>query len=284
MDDFPVIERDANKYTRGSLLVFAGSSRYPGAAVLAAMAAARSGAGYVTLAVPATIASIAQSHLLTVPVIAAREHDGTFTNSTFSEVLDQFRKLDAILVGPGMTCTPETCDFMVELFKYSASPLVLDADALNQLSWTYNDDTGHELVLFELLPPGSILTPHGGELERLLKASGTSDPATLAIVLQSIIVARGSETVVYHPASSVSPYVYTEGTAALAKAGTGDVLAGIIASLLAQGATNWQAATLGVKLHGLAGNLAEAATSRRAMTARDVIDHIAPALRELEGC
>jgi NAD(P)H-hydrate epimerase len=283
MNDFPVIERDANKYTRGSLLVFAGSSRYPGAAVLAAMAAARSGAGYVTLAVPATIASIAQSHLLTVPVVAAREHDGTFTNSTFSEVLDQFRKPDAILVGPGMTCTPETCDFMVELFKYSASPLVLDADALNQLSWTDNDGTGN-VVLFELLPPGSILTPHGGELERLFEASGTSDPATLAIVLQSIIVAKGPETVVYHPDSSVLPYVYTEGTAALAKAGTGDVLAGIIASLLAQGATNWQAATLGVKLHGLAGNLAEAATSRRAMTARDVIDHIAPALRELEGC
>ncbi|MCL2632453.1 MAG: NAD(P)H-hydrate dehydratase [Coriobacteriia bacterium] len=296
----PEIHADANKYTRGSLLVIAGSTRYPGAAILAAQAAARSGTGYVTLAVPAEVVEVCQSHLLTIPVLAAKSDNGCFAADALPVLLNQIRQVDAVLIGPGMTATEATCRFLTDIFRQVKQPMVLDADALNLLSWDYTeqpalpisavgpscfDDTPptHHL-LWELLPNDSILTPHDGELHRLLDATSTTDAAELATHLSAVVVSKGPTTTVYSHSATTEPYLFAEGTPALAKAGTGDVLAGITASLLAQGATAWQAAKAAVEIHGKAGRIAEAATSRRAMIARDVIDAIAPALRELEGC
>lgn len=275
----PTIERDANKYTRGCLLIIAGSARFPGAAILAAQAAARSGAGYTSLAIPASVVQVAQSHLLTVPVIAAAETNGAFAAHALVGILPQMQRIDAILCGPGLTVTESTRGFLAKLLKQTACPLVLDADALNLLSETDSDGK----LLWQSLPAGVILTPHAGELKRLLATTNTSTAAELALLLQAVVVAKGAETDVFSPDREIEPYHYQDGTAALAKAGSGDVLAGIIASLLAQGLTAWQAASYAVQIHGRAGSLAEANGSRRSLIARDIIDTLSATYHEIEG-
>jgi len=296
MIELPKIELDANKYTRGSLLILAGSTRFTGAAILAAQAASRCGAGYVTLAIPAGAAQVAQSHLLSIPVISAGEKDGSFAADALVKVVDSIRPPDAILCGPGLTVTESTCSFLADLLRQVKQPLVLDADALNLLAMAEADFGGSNTAppdavapgpaqrqLWQLLPAQSVLTPHQGELDRLLAATGCEDAQQLAQQLQAVVVAKSHKTLVYSPDKATQAFEFTAGTPALAKAGTGDVLAGIIASLLAQGMDAWSAATAGVEIHGRAAFIAETRTSRRSMMAEDVIDAIAHALRELEG-
>ena len=304
----PPIKADANKYTRGSLLIVAGSTRFPGAAVLAAKAAERAGAGYVSLAVPASVASVAQGHLLTVPVIAAGDTGGVFAADALPGILSSLNHSDAILCGPGMTANESTAAFLGALFAEAKVPLVLDADAINLLGWPLAGDGANGAVgaglLWEKLPPDAVLTPHAGELARLqaavggapagAKTSSVAEPGgteptepteldELAKRLQATIVAKGPETRVYPPKRAMQPFVYTDGTPALAKAGTGDVLAGIIAALIAQGMQPFHAAQTGVLLHGRAGRLVEANSSRRSLIASDIIDALSHVFYEIEG-
>jgi NAD(P)H-hydrate epimerase len=280
--ELPPVESDANKYSRGSLLIVAGSARFPGAAILAALASERSGSGYTTLAVPTSVVAVAQGHLLSVPVIGAAESQGGFAGHALPGILLGMTHVDAVLCGPGLTVGAETACLLESLLGQAAIagwPLALDADALNLLSWPGSD--GHPLWL--KLPANAVLTPHAGELERLLVATGSADAAALAARLGCVIVAKGPTTTVYPADSDEKPYHYVEGTPALSKAGTGDVLAGIIASLLAQGIMHSQAALYGVILHGMAGRLAEANGSRRSLTANDIIESLPVAFHEIEG-
>jgi NAD(P)H-hydrate epimerase len=272
----PPILRDAHKYTRGSLLVLAGSLRFSGAAVLAAQAAARAGAGYVTLAVPEPVAAIARAHLLSIPVIAAYTDASktVFAPDAWAGVRDQLSHLDAIVFGPGITLTPETSALFCEVVRDAPCPLLLDADALNILSVLVREG-----FVFE--PPSRplVLTPHPGELKRLLEATKDTDVLQLARTLGAVVVAKGAETRIV---SSTQSHLFTAGTPALAKAGTGDVLAGIIGSFMAQGATPFEAAVLGVELHGRAGCLAEQQLGRRSVCAEDLIDTLPVVLKTLK--
>jgi NAD(P)H-hydrate epimerase len=273
----PPIPLDANKYTRGSLLVLAGSSRFPGAAILAAQAAARTGAGYVTLGIPESAALIAQTHLLSIPVIALPATDGAFAKSAWAETCAQLKHVDAIVLGPGLTVTPSTCAFVEKVLWEAIPPLLLDADALNVLSALPN---AAELTEDNNVPPHLILTPHAGELARLLAATQTTDAQQLAQKLNAIVVAKGPETHISAPDRS---YTSTAGTPALAKAGTGDVLSGIIGALLSQNISPFDAAVLGVELHGKAGQLAEAHLGRRSVCAEDIIEFLPHVLKELDA-
>jgi NAD(P)H-hydrate epimerase len=283
----PHLPDDAHKYTRGSLLVLAGSRRFPGAAVLAAQAAARAGAGYVTLAIPEPAAAVAQTHLLSIPVIAAPAVGGVFAADSWEGIRDQLTHLDAIVLGPGLTVTPSTSAFVQAVLREAhetqkALPVLLDADALNILSalaqqgWTGFRPAAHP----EDSDATLALTPHTGELKRLCEATGTLGVPQLAKALQAIVVAKGPQT---HIASSTREHRSTSGTSALAKAGTGDVLAGIIGSFIAQGATPFEAAVLGVEVHGRAGRLAEKTLGRRAVCAEDVIEAIPAVLQKIEA-
>jgi NAD(P)H-hydrate epimerase len=282
----PPLPDDAHKYTRGSLLVLAGSRRFPGAAVLAARAAARAGAGYVTLAIPEPAATVAQTHLLSIPVIAAPAVDGVFAADAWEYLRDQLTHLDAIVLGPGLTVTPSTSAFVQAVLREAhdaqkALPVLLDADALNILSALARQ--GWRGLCPETSPETSdatlVLTPHAGELKRLCEATETSDARRLAEALQAIVVAKGPQT---HIISVTREHRSTSGTSALAKAGTGDVLAGVIGSFIAQGANPFEAAMLGVEAHGRAGRLAEKALGRRAVCAEDVIETIPAVLQEIE--
>ncbi|MCL2883508.1 MAG: NAD(P)H-hydrate dehydratase [Coriobacteriia bacterium] len=342
----PPIAPNAHKYQRGSLLVMGGSKRYVGAAVLAAQAAARTGAGYVSLAVPDGVEARAQAHLLTVPVIglpASAAGDGQsaafgqsasaagsgqppsaansnqqlaasngqqpsaaagFPPQALETLIAQLKHVDAMLYGPGVLEGQGNQQLLIDCLAAADLPLVLDAGALPLLGqWLQAQRAqpepqaqGHEPQSPPPVPPappaslalrpspGSawtvILTPHAGELAVLLRASGCADAAALAKALQAIVVLKGPETVVYHQDGQERS---RSGTVGLAKAGSGDVLAGIIASLLAQGATPGQAAMAGVELHGRAGCQAMAKKSLRAMIARDIIEAIPDVLKLVEG-
>jgi len=156
----------------------------------------------------------------------------------------------------------------------SSVPVLLDADALNILAAFCARENR-----VPTWPANTILTPHAGEMKRLLDATKTTSAEALAQLLDSIIVAKGPTTQIVSPTKSVSS---STGTAALAKAGTGDVLSGIIASLMAQGATPFNAAVLGVEIHSRAGIVAEQKLGKRSVCAEDVIAAIPTVLQQLD--
>ncbi|MGV8082206.1 MAG: NAD(P)H-hydrate dehydratase [Coriobacteriia bacterium] len=273
----PIPAPDAHKNSRGRVLVVAGSRSFPGAAVLAARGSMRSGAGYVRLAVPASVVPIAQSHLLAAPVIGLDEDaDGRFSEEAAEEVLGLAEQADAVVLGPGLTRTEGVAAAVREIAGRLGKPLVLDADALNVLA----EDPAPLLAR----QAATVLTPHPGELGRLLGRSiddvqrdRLSSSAILAAE-NRVVVLKGAGTVV---SGSGRQVISMAGTAALATAGTGDVLSGVIGALLAQGLGPLEAAALGVELHGLAGEQAEDALTRVCVTAEDVPEYLPGAVAEL---
>lgn len=292
----PSIPEDAHKYSRGSVLVIAGSRRFPGAAILSALAAARTGAGYVSLAVPQSMVSVAQTHLLSIPVVGVPEEDGAFSGKGIEALLKRIPHVDAIILGPGLTVTKGTQALVVDLLRQTPVPLLVDADALNALA---ANTIGPSAVTDELLNRSNtaaplVFTPHTGEMNRLLEALGEIskvEPAEvsththaykatlLAKTLDVTVVAKGHTTVI---AQGDRLLFSSYGTPALATAGTGDVLAGMIGSLLAQGLEAFEAAAVGVYVHSRAGCIAERINTTRGTIAEDVLHAIPAALHEIE--
>jgi NAD(P)H-hydrate epimerase len=261
----PPISANANKYSRGSLLVLAGSTRYFGAGVLAAMAAARSGAGYVTLATPGSVAAgAARAHLLSIPVIQAGDTNGAFAADALDGIIASLNHCDAIVLGCGITVTDSTTECVLSVIIHAAAnktPLLLDADALN-VAGNYP----------------CILTPHSGELKRLLNATNTATAQELALATGSVVVAKGATTTITNGERTL---LSANATPARATAGTGDVLSGIIGSLLAQGMQPFEAAQAGVEIHSLAGKLAAEQLGVRSVIAEDVIAALPSAIQQM---
>jgi NAD(P)H-hydrate epimerase len=305
----PPIPLNANKYLRGSLLMLAGSRRYFGAAVLATLAAEKSGVGYVSLATPKSNAAAARQHLLCSPIIEApEEHErGSFSATALSTIANEVHAVDAICCGPGLTVTDATREFVGQVITYATAqniPLLLDADALNVVSKSSRPLEGRFAKQGEHGP--LILTPHAGELKRLFVSRGIDEnefseeefetdseidfemravpderaTARLAQELDAIIVAKGPTTLI---TDGTRHTLSSEASPALAKAGTGDVLAGVISGLLAQGISAMDAAILGVRIHSRAGMLAEQKQGCRSVTALDVIEALPAAVREFEA-
>ena len=273
----PLPAVDTHKSARGRVLVIAGSGAYPGAAVLAARGAMRSGAGYVTLAVPEGIVGIAQGHLLAAPVVGlpqGRSH--ALSSAAADKALALSRGYDAVVLGPGLSQADGTATTVRDIVARLALPLVIDADALNSLV------DAHEIIDRRTAP--TVLTPHPGELCRLLGVSAAeinadrvSSSAKLAGP-NKVVVLKGAGTVVSGQGRQV---INTSGTPALATAGTGDVLAGVIGALLAQGLDPLDAAALGAYLHGRAGEAAAAELTPMCVIAEDVPEYLPAAVAEL---
>jgi hydroxyethylthiazole kinase-like uncharacterized protein yjeF len=284
----PLPAPDANKYTRGMVSVVAGSQAYPGAAVLAASGAVRSGAGYVTLFTPGPVVTIAQVQLPMVPVRACPSKTGAF-RAEASEVVLSDRQPQALVFGPGVTVTDDTSKLERRLLKRLDAPLVIDADGLNALA-------AHRRVrdACSSRPGQTVLTPHVGEMRRLLDACDLAaadvrlaDDAErvrlscgLSERLKAVVVLKGPRTVV---ASDTRAMICDAGTPALATAGTGDVLAGMVGAFLAQGLDAFHAAALSVYLHGRAGCVAAAHRGPIGVTAIDVAAFIGEAAQLLLG-
>lgn len=275
----PLPAPDAHKDSRGRVLVVAGSGTYPGAAVLATRGAMRAGAGYVTLAVPQSVVPIAQAHLLAAPVVGlpqGRTH--AFSSNAATALLQLAREHDAVVLGPGLTLADGAVATARAIVAQVETPLVIDADALNALV----DAAG--LISARTAP--TVLTPHPGELGRLLGVE-TRDVQADRLAAASrfasdscAVVLKGAGTVIYGAGRAV---INTSGTPALATAGTGDVLAGIVGALLAQGLSPLEAGALAAYVHGLAGEAAAEQRTPVAVTSEDLPDHLSTAFAELLG-
>ena len=282
-----------DKYSRGSVLVVGGSTRFPGAAIMAAKAAARAGAGYVTLAVPEPVANLARTHLLEIPVVGLpADADGTFSTAARSQVAELAARRSAVLVGPGMCVTGGTVGVVSTLLESSA-PLVIDADGLNSLARLTSNRLDEFPELLRRKAP-LVLTPHRRELGRLV---GLKDnpPDSLTSALEAarrivwsdggselVVVAKGTATACVGVEVALLP---KPGPASLATAGSGDVLAGIMAGLLAHGAdtdTLPMLASLACEVHGCAASIAQERFGTRGVMAADIIDTVGLALDAVE--
>lgn len=269
---------DAHKNVRGNVLVIGGSSLYPGAPQLASEAALRCGAGLVHMAIPNGV----QLHgSLPDAIIVRRVPDGGsgFFNESSVDILRSLvEKADALVVGPGMSQEP-SCAAIVRLAAGSGVPAVFDADALNLAS------SNPELV--SGLGGKAVVTPHPGEMRRLLAGFGLhslleagrfEQAKALSERLGSCVVLKGCRTAIAGAGGRIA--VNSSGCPALATAGSGDVLSGLCAALLARGLDPFDSARASVFLHGLAGELA-APCGSRGVIADDLNRFIPEALKEL---
>lgn len=253
----------SHKGTFGHALLIAGSYGKAGAAVLAAKACIKSGAGLVTCHLPKACVAIMQ---MAVPeVMCSADEDDSIVTTVPVEV-DNF---SAIGIGPGLGTHERTAQMLNQLLKHTTAPLVIDADALNILA-------GHNDWL-KLLPAGAILTPHPKEFTRLFGETN-SDFEKMEIALQKanelniIIIIKGHYSFIACPDGK--GYFNITGNAGMATGGSGDVLTGILTGLAAQGYNPEEAAIFGVFLHGLAGDLAAEEQSMEALIASDIISKI----------
>ncbi len=272
----------AHKGTFGTAVLAAGSINYPGAAILAGQSATRSGAGLVTMAVPQTIYPLVAAGLAEATYLPLPDSGGYFSPAAAVELRSKLGRADAVLVGPGLANTPAAAGFLLELLKPGAvlPPLVLDADALNILA--------AQPEWWALLPPYSILTPHPGEMARLtanstavVQANRLELAAQMAVRWQQVVLLKGAYTVIASPDGRVMVLPFAN--PAMAKAGSGDVLAGVITGLRAQGLEAFEAAVAGGYLHGLAGELARDHLGVVGVTAGDLAGLLPAALLRFAG-
>ncbi len=310
----PHYEDDASKHDYGKLLVIAGSQRLPGAAILAARAALRCGCGTVRVAAPQSVAlhiGVAVPELMVLPLPETAQ--GTLVRAGWEQLQAQFALCDAVVIGPGLDEAPETAELIRQVVAEAPLPLLLDASAL--LALVGDEDAkskGDASALLALVgdedakskgksdsekpaPCGSdkaprVWTPHPGEMKKLLGASSAdvdleTEESRIHVALDfaqrhnSTLVLKGRETLVAAPDGEV--FKNTAGTRGLGTAGSGDVLAGVIGGLLAQGMDAARGAMWGVHLHALAGEAAQKDLGDDGMMARDFLERLPIVLRFL---
>lgn len=280
---------DGNKGTFGKVLVIAGSGQIAGAALLASKSVLRIGAGMVKTVTAeenkeAMLQYVPEAMLLTYP--GDRPCESSTLIDRDAVFAERFKEAlawaDCILIGPGTGTDSRACELLRLVLTQSGLPLVIDADGLNLMAC----DKTLAMAAAACGEHGRtvVLTPHLGEFARLYGCSVaeakehiTEYPARLADSMRCTVVCKDARTVVSEYENSQS-YVNTTGNSGMATAGSGDVLAGMIAGLIAQGMSGWDAAVGGVYLHGVAGDLAAAQETQVSMTASDIIEHIRDAV------
>jgi len=257
------------KFTSGHVLVAGGARGLSGAPCLAAEAAQRAGAGYVTACVPAAIQTVCEIRLLEVMTRGLPDDDGGHTEAGVGAVLDLAARGGALIVGPGLGRTGGATAFARRLVQDAEVGIVLDADGLNAHAGDLGALRGR--------PAPTILTPHEGELGRLLgvdsgavRARRLHHVREAARAAEAIVVLKGDDTLVAEPGGTVA--VSPGATPALATAGTGDVLSGVTAAILARGVEPFAAACAAVRLHARAGVRAADERGVDGVIARDVIE------------
>ena len=269
----------AHKGTFGKALVLAGSVGFTGAAAMTSEAALRVGTGLVTLGIPESLNVVMEMKLTEVMTRPLSETESqTIASAARDEIIELLSGADVVALGPGLSREPETVSLVQNLCKEIRIPKVIDADGLNALAESKD-------ILNEL-GPQTILTPHPGEMARLMGCSITDVQSNRIEVARDfakehcvVLVLKGAPTVTANPDGTA--YLNTTGNQGLASGGTGDVLTGTIAGLIAQGVSVTDAAVLGVYLHGLAGDLAAMKQGEAGMLAGDVLHHLPKAIRQL---
>lgn len=276
----PVRDRQGHKGTYGHCLILAGSTGKTGAAALAANSAVRAGAGLVTLAVPRsvhTILEVKTTEAMTVPL--EDEGTGAISATALPFIKGLLSGKDALALGPGLGTDSSTADLVRELITTVPVPLVIDADGLNILA--ENRD-----ILKRRISQSVILTPHPGEMARLtglpldtILANPIATATAYAAAYDVYLILKGARTIIASPMGPVA--INGSGNPGMASGGMGDVLTGIIVSLLVQGHRPWHACCLGVFLHGYAADLIAAQQGELGMCASDVLEQLPRAYHTL---
>ncbi len=251
-----------------------------GAAALSGLAAMRSGAGLVTIGVPKSLNSTLQKKIspviMTLPL--AETPEKTLSSRAWRPVANEQHRYNVLAVGPGLGSHPSTKNLIMKIVTTADLPLVIDADALNALS-------GHLNCLKET-PGTKILTPHPGEMARLLQIPKETVEANRKDIARDfsrkykcVLLLKGARTVI---ASFDGEYaVNSTGNPGMATAGSGDVLTGMISAFLGQGLSAYEAAKWGAYIHGRAGDIAVSHKTRLSLIASDLIDFIPQAIQSL---
>ena len=265
----------SNKFAAGSVLVCGGSLGLTGAPCLASESAMRAGAGYVTAFVPASLNLIFETRLLEVMTVPLLDQDGSLRPDDVGLVLDRVSRAGALVLGPGLGRQPEAAQLARTLARAAELPLLLDADGLGA-------HVGELPSLRERSAP-TVLTPHAGELARLLGCDSSEVEArrlesvrSAASQAGAIVVLKGDDTIVADPDGRAA--ISRGGAPALATAGTGDVLSGVIGAYLAKRMDPFHAACAGVFVHAGAGRIAAQEIGPEGVIARDVIEALPRAL------
>lgn len=268
MQALPIRPTATDKRGAGAPLVVAGSAQFPGAAVLCARAAARAGAGYVTVATPRSVANVLRAHLIEQVVVELPDDEPP--EAIVETLLEISQRNGSVAIGPGLGLDDRTGTIVTNFLERSALPVVVDASALFHLAKRVEILGGKP----------SVVTPHAGEFARL-SGKGTIREGERVERLREFVdrtgvttLLKGRDTLVY---DGTMMHLNASGTNALATAGSGDVLTGIIATLLSQGLSVTNAACVGAYWHGLAGQRAAEYRSI-GVVAGDVIDALADAL------
>lgn len=262
----PPRQPQTHKGDYGKILLICGSRGYTGAAALAAMGALRSGAGVVYLLVPESIYEIEAGKLWESVVIPAPDEKGMLAESAAEKIKEYLPKMDAVLIGPGLGQSAGTLLAVKTVLTQFDRPVVLDADGINVLA-------AHKDILRGRTAP-TILTPHMGEFVRI-GGQNIDDRVQAAKILSrelgSIVLLKGHRTVITDGDAVV---VNETGNPGMATGGSGDVLAGVIVSLLGQGLAPLDAAACGAYLHGAAGDLAAQSIGQYGMLPTDMLQFL----------
>ena len=270
---------DANKGTMGTLLNISGSYAMAGACALSALSALRSGVGLLKVALPYSIYPIVASTVYEAVFMPLADSDsGTVDNNSLDFLIDTARKSSAVMLGCGLKLCDETIDFVKSFVTACNTPMLIDADGINAISLNIDvlKDSTADIVI----------TPHPKEMSRLtglsveyIQSNRIEVAEKTARKLGVTLVLKGKNTVV---TDGVRTRINKTGNSGMAKGGSGDVLSGIISSLMAQGVDSFEACCIGVYVHGLSGDLASEYLSKTAMLPRDIINYLPQAFKTLE--
>lgn len=266
----PVRERDTHKGDYGKILLLCGSRGFTGAAALAARGALRTGAGLVYLAVPESIYAIEAVKLTEPVVLPLPDQDGKLCADSIKQIAELLPKMDAVLFGSGSGIGQGTEDVLLFLMNNCQCPLILDADGITLAA-------KHNNILRDRSYP-TILTPHDGEFARLdpLELPRVEQTMALARELGAIVLRKGHRTLI---TDGNVCWENRTGNPGMATGGSGDVLSGIILSLLGQKVSPLEAAAAGAWLHGAAGDLAAARLGEYGMLPSDLVEDLPQLLK-----
>ena len=268
---------DTHKGAHGHIFILAGSPGFTGAAYLCSQGALLSGSGLVTLGIPKSLNPIMAVKLTEVMTKLLPETIvGTVSLKAYDEILDFIDKVNAVAIGPGLSTNKETVRLVQKLITSIKKPIVIDADGLNALAGNVG--------LLKKTKSKVVITPHPGEMSRLVGISTNEvqkDRKAIALKVAKeynlTVVLKGYHSVVADPSGKV--YINTTGNPGMATGGTGDVLTGMIASFIGQGLSTFDAARLGVYLHGMAGDLAAKDIGEVSLVAGDILRYLPKAIK-----
>ena len=268
-ENLPKRSNNSQKSDYGKVLIIAGSRGMTGAAYLASEAALKSGAGLITLACPESINAVLENKTTEVMTLPLSDNNGYFSSSASSEIINKTDSFDAVLIGPGLGRTDDVQEFVKTVIKNCDVPVIVDADALYAVA--------QEKDVLRDCTCDLIFTPHAMEMSRLtgldisyIEENRIQVSKEFSEETGAVLLLKGHHSIVTAP--SLTQYINSTGNSGMASGGSGDVLAGIIASFVARGVDTAIASAMGAYIHGMAGDIAKEYYGEESLSANNILE------------